>query len=102
VAKIPLLRELGPLGLKLLLVQVLIEIPFLILEASLLAGALAAGAAGANLWLSVALVIGLYALIEAGLWLVARMRGRPYQLLHAERALLALLWQQLRQRLRPA
>ena len=89
------------LGGKLLLLQITIEIPFLILEAGLLFGALAGG--GLALWKSALLVAVVYLLIESGFWLLQRWRGNyHYRWFESERVVFNWAWNLLRSRLRAA
>jgi hypothetical protein len=89
------------LGGKLLLLQIIIEIPFLIIEAGLLFGALAAG--GLALWKSALLVAVVYLLIESGFWLLQRWRGNHrYRWFESELVVFNWAWSLLRSRLRPA
>jgi hypothetical protein len=84
---------------KLLLLQVFIEIPFMILEAGLLLGAVAGG--GLVFWKSALLVVGVYLLIESGLWLLQRWRGSPtYRWFESERLLLGWAWNRVRSAIR--
>jgi hypothetical protein len=93
----PAARDGLRLGGKLLLLQVLIEIPFLILEATLLVGAATGGTRGLPLWLGALLVAAVYLLIEAGFWLVQRWRGNPgHRWFESERLLVGWIWGRMR------
>lgn len=85
VQRFPLLQRLASLGVKYVLVETLIEIPFLLIELSLWFGPLFGLTFGLSLWQRVLLVMLLYALVEGGRFLfVVVIRKRPYQFLSAE------------------
>ncbi|MDX2004114.1 MAG: hypothetical protein SFU83_02460 [Meiothermus sp.] len=87
------------LGGKLLLLQILIEIPFLILEASLLVGAASGGGRGLALWQSALLVAAVYLLLEALFFAVQRLRGnRQHRWFESERVMLGWVLSRLRRR----
>lgn len=85
VERFPLLQRFSSLGLKYVLVETLIEIPFLLIELSLWFGPLFGVTFGLNLWQRVLLVVLLYGLVEGGRFvIVGVIRKRPYQFLSAE------------------
>lgn len=85
VERFPLLQRLSALGLKYVLVETLIEIPFLLIELSIWFGPLFGIGVGLTLWQRVALAAALYALVEGGRFLVVAMiRKQPYRFLSAE------------------
>lgn len=85
VQRFPLLQRLSSLGVKYVVIEALIEIPFLLLELSLWFGPLFGLTFGLSLWQRVLLVMLLYALVEGGRFLfVVVIRRQPYQFLSAE------------------
>lgn len=94
----PLLRQLAPLGAKYVLIEALIEIPFLLLELSLWVGPLFGLTLGLNLWQRILLTLVLYILVEGVRWAVAGLRNQPYYLFGAERELLRQAGYALRRR----
>lgn len=93
----PTARDGLRLGGKLLLLQVLIEIPFLILEATLLVDAATGRAQSLPLWQGALLVAAVYLLIEAGFLLVQRWHGNPgHRWFESERLLVGWIWGQVR------
>ncbi len=66
IGRMPLLRRLAPLGWKYVLVEALLEIPFLLLEFTIWFGPLFGVTIGLSLWQCVLLAIVLYLLVEGG------------------------------------
>jgi hypothetical protein len=89
----PTLRQGTTAGLKVVLVQLLIEIPFLILESSLLIGALLGVQHGIALWQTALVAVIVYMLVESALFTYAKLRKTgSYRFLHAERVMIRLGW----------
>ncbi len=85
VQRFPLLQRLSSLGIKYVVIEALIEIPFLLIELSLWFGPLFGLTFGLSLWQRVLLVMLLYALVEGSRFVfVVVIRRRPYQFLSAE------------------
>ena len=85
VQRFPLLQRLSSLGVKYVVIEALIEIPFLLIELSLWFGPLFGLTFGLSLWQRVLLVMLLYALVEGGRFVfLVVIRKRPYQFLSAE------------------
>lgn len=83
--RFPLLQRLSSLGVKYVLVEALIEVPFLLIELLLWFGPLFGVTFGLSLWQRVLLVVLLYSLVEGGRFLfIAAIRKQPYQFLSAE------------------
>lgn len=100
VERFPLLQRLSSLGLKYVLVETLIEIPFLLIELSLWFGPLFGVTFGLSLWQRVLLVALLYGLVEGGRFvIVVLIRKQPYQFLSAEWEVLKAVVQWLARRL---
>jgi hypothetical protein len=90
-----LLQRLAPLGWKYVLVEALIEIPFLLLEFTIWFGPLLGVTIGLRLWQRVLLAIVLYLLVEGGRFVTVTMVfKRQYRFLSAEWELLkaAVAW----------
>lgn len=79
--RFPILQRLFSVGWKVILTETLIEIPFLILESSVLMRLLFGFTLGLTLWQYVVLATALYLLIEGGRWAFARYvrKSNDYQ-----------------------
>jgi hypothetical protein len=85
VQRFPLLQRLSSLGIKYVVIEALIELPFLLIELSLWFGPLFGLTFGLSLWQRVLLVMLLYALVEGSRFVfVVVIRRRPYRFLSAE------------------
>jgi hypothetical protein len=93
VSRFPILQKLFGIGWKVLLTETLIEIPFLILESSILMRFLFGFTLGLTLWQYLVVACGLYLLIEGGRWAFARYfrKSDNYQFFKQERELLQLI-----------
>lgn len=91
--RFPILQKLFGVGWKVILTETIIEIPFLILESSVLMRFLFGFTLGITFWQYVALAASLYLLIEAVRWAFARYiwKSNDYRLLKHERELWQIL-----------
>jgi len=71
-ARFPVLQKICGVGWKVILTEALIEIPFLILESSVLMRLLFGFTLGLTFWQYVGVASGLYLLIEGGRWAFTR------------------------------
>jgi len=90
VSRFPLLQKLLGIGWKVVLTEILIEIPFLVLESSVLMRFLFGFTLGLTLWQYLVVACGLYLLIEGGRWAFACYvrKSKDYQFFKHERELL--------------
>lgn len=88
--RFPFLKKLLNVGWKIVLTETLIEIPFLILESSLLMRLLFGFTLGLTFWQYVGVASGLYLLIEGGRWAFTRFirRSNDYRFFKHEWELL--------------
>jgi hypothetical protein len=93
VSRFPILQKFLGIGWKVLLTETLIEIPFLILESSILMRFLFGFSLGLTLWQYLVIACGLYLLIEGGRWVFVSYFGksRNYKFFKQERELLQLV-----------
>jgi hypothetical protein len=93
VSRFPILQKLFGIGWKVLLTETLIEIPFLILESSILMRFLFGFTLGLTLWQYLVVACGLYLLIEGGRWVFACYfrKSNNYKFFKQERELLQLI-----------
>lgn len=93
VARFPWLQKLFGVGWKVVLTETLIEIPFLILESSVVMRFLFGFTLGLTLWQYLVVAFALYLLIEGGRWAFARYirKSKDYQLFKQEIELLQLM-----------
>jgi hypothetical protein len=93
VSRFPILQKLFGIGWKVLLTETLIEIPFLILESSILMRFLFGFTLGLTLWQYLVVACGLYLLIEGVRWVFACYfrKSNNYKFFKQERELLQLI-----------
>ncbi|MEO0826495.1 MAG: hypothetical protein AAFY20_00465 [Cyanobacteria bacterium J06639_14] len=98
--RFPILQKLFGVGWKVTLTEVLIEIPFLILESSFLMRFLFGITLGLTLWQYFVVAAALHLLIECGRWAFARFvsKSDDYQFWQHELELLQILRGWLHQR----
>lgn len=92
VSRFPIFKKLFGIGWKVVLTETLIEIPFLILESSILMRFLFGFTLGLTLWQYLVIACSLYLLIEGGRWAFARYfrKSKNYQFFKQERELFQL------------
>jgi hypothetical protein len=93
VSRFPILQKLFRIGWKIVLTETLIEIPFLILESSILMRFIFGFTLGLTLWQYLVVACGLYLLIEGGRWVFTYYfrKSNNYQIFKPERELLQLI-----------